>query len=207
MVIGFFPAYLFEFAVTPDHGCLQSVGMIIELKRIPAFQAKVSLIYFSIKGCPDTENLTMAGGDFQIASHSAIGTYCSCGVGGQEGFGLKDIGDGRGGTCLHTGTTTYAIGIEEGLVMSFHHMSIKSPSCHTQHKFPLHFVANPDTPVTIDASGKFRDQIRVAPVTPVLKVVFAFGIPDLPDTHFGSHRLKFTIVVHLTGEAILGMIR
>lgn len=166
----------------------------------------MALIHFSVIRSRDACHIAIGSRDLEITSYSAVGAHCSCFLGGTDGLGLEDIGDGRGGASLRTGSATDAVRFHETLIQTLDDLGIEASSGHVEDELSLHFITGPDAAVAIDALGKVRGHVRVAVVLLTVQMGLTFRIAHIPDAHLSGHGLQFAVAIDLTGQAIQWMI-
>lgn len=212
MVIGRVPGYFPKSPIIAfDHGGAQAIRVIEKSEGIPPLEARVAAVDLGIEGRPDGDYLVMGGRDIQVATDAAIGAHGPGYLVGLGRLGLEYIGDGCRGAGCRAGATTDAIGFREGPIHSLGDMAVEPPARHGKHELPLHLVAGPHAPVTMDAFGQIGTQIGMggvfAMVTPLpCQMIATAGIPDLPDSRLGRHPLQLAIAVRLAGETIQGVV-
>lgn len=210
--IGRFPGYLPELPIVAlDERRAQAIRVIEKFEGVTSFKTCMATVDFGIQGRADGDDLVIGYGHRQVAADAAIGADGPGYLVGLGRLGFEYIGDGSRGAGCRAGATTDAIGLREGLIHSLGDMAMETSSRHGEHELPLHLVAGPHAPVTMDAFGQIGTQIGMggvfAMVTPLTcQMIATAGIPDLPDSHLGRHPLQLAIAVRLAGETIQGMI-
>ena len=141
-IVYFVPGYTLQLAISPDHGVLQTLGVLVKRKRVAPLQASMSLVHLGVPRGLNAEDAAVFNTHFEVAAYPTVGTHGADFILSHQGFGLIDIRNSRSWTSLGASTTGDTIRLEKALVKTLDDLAVETPTSHTQHQLALYLVAS-----------------------------------------------------------------